>query len=280
MIIHSRKSIEAFKRNKVALIGLVIVVVAVFVAIAADALVPYDVREQDVRNRFLPPGGKHLLGTDELGRDVLSRIILGSRVSLYIGVASMAAAMCIGVLMGVFGGYKGGRIDNFITRIIDTLMSFPSLLLGLLVVAALGPGLTNTLIAIVVAFIPRFARIARGPTIAMKENEFILAVRAAGATDARIIFLHIIPNLVGEIVVMGSLWVANAIIIESSLSFLGLGVQPPTPSWGMMIKTGVDVIFIAPWLAVYPGLAISIAVLGFNLIGDGMRDLLDPKLIQ
>jgi len=160
------------------------------------------------------------------------------------------------------------------------MMAFPSLLLGLLVVSALGPGLRNTIIAIGLAFVPRFARVARGSTIVIKESEYIMASQAAGASDGRIILLHIIPNLVGEIVVMGSLWVATAIIIESSFSFLGLGVQPPTPSWGMMIKSGVDEILMAPWLAVYPGLAISIAVLAFNLIGDGMRDLLDPKMLR
>ena len=159
-------------------------------------------------------------------------------------------------------------------------MSFPSLLLGILVVSALGPGVRNATIAIAIAFIPRFARVARAPTIVLKENEFIMAARACGATDTRVILHHILPNLVGEIVVMGSLWVSTAIIIESSLSFLGLGVQPPTPSWGMMIKEGVSEIQLAPWLAVFPGIAITLAVLAFNLLGDGLRDLLDPKLLQ
>ena len=277
MILLDRKAIRAFKQNRVAVIGLFLTLILVFTALFADVLAPYDVREQNIRGRYSPPGADHLLGTDDLGRDVFSRIIVGSRVSLYVSVSSVFFAMCTGVVLGMFAGYKGGFIDHIITRLIDTLMSFPSLLLGLLVVSALGPGLRNTVIAIALAFVPRFARVARGPTLSLKEQEFILASRAAGAKDSRIIFVHILPNLVGEIVVMASLWVATAIIIESSLSFLGLGVQPPTPSWGIMIKTGVDEITVAPWLAVFPGLAISIAVLAFNLIGDGMRDLLDPR---
>ncbi|MBW2149636.1 MAG: ABC transporter permease [Deltaproteobacteria bacterium] len=277
MFLLDRKAIRAFKRNKAAVIGLILLALLVFTAIFANLLAPYDVREQNIRQRYSPPGAKHVLGTDDLGRDVLSRIILGSRVSLYVGISSVFFSLCIGVVLGLFAGYKGGHVDNFITRIIDMLMSFPSLLLGILVVSALGPGLRNAIIAIALAFIPRFARVARGPTLALKEQEFVLACRAAGASEMRIIFIHILPNLVGELVVMASLWMATAIIIESSLSFLGLGVQPPTPSWGMMIKRGVDEILIAPWLAVFPGIAISIAVLAFNLIGDGMRDLLDPK---
>jgi peptide/nickel transport system permease protein len=280
MLISSQRAVESFFKNKVAVVGLFLVIFLIFIALFADFLAPHDVREQDIRNRLSPSGSNHPLGTDNLGRDVLSRILLGSRVSLFVGFTSVAIAMFIGVLLGVFAGYKGGLIDSILTRVIDILMAFPSLLLGLLVVSALGPGLRNTCIAISLAFIPRFARVARGPTMVMRENEFIMSSRAAGATDTRIIFLHIIPNLVGEIVVMGSLWVATAIIIESSLSFLGLGVQPPTPSWGMMIKTGVDEILMAPWLAIYPGIAISIAVLAFNLIGDGMRDLLDPKMLR
>lgn len=279
-LIFSRRAIVSFKQNKVAIVGLVLVVLLILIAVFADFLAPYDVREQDVRHRLEEAGAQHWLGTDALGRDVLSRIIIGSRVSLLVGIISISFAMAVGIWLGILGGYKGGRIDNIVTRIIDTMMAFPSLLLGLLVVSALGPGLRNTIIAIGLAFVPRFARVARGSTIVIKESEYIMASQAAGASDGRIILLHIIPNLVGEIVVMGSLWVATAIIIESSFSFLGLGVQPPTPSWGMMIKSGVDEILMAPWLAVYPGLAISIAVLAFNLIGDGMRDLLDPKMLR
>ena len=280
MFVPNKRAFRAFRENKVALVGLFMVVVLLLVAIFADLIIPYDVREQDVLARYAEPGAQHWLGTDDFGRDVFSRIVMGSRVSLFVGVVSVGIAMLTGSWLGIIAGYRGGKTDGAVSWIVDTLMAFPSLLLGLMVVSALGPGLENTIVAISLAFVPRFARVARGPTIVLKENEFILAAKAAGASQSRIIFRHILPNLVGELVVMGSLWVSTAIIIESSLSFLGLGVQPPTPSWGVMIKQGVDQILLAPWLAIYPGLAICLAVLAFNLIGDGMRDLLDPKLLK
>ena len=280
MLLLNKKALASFKQNKTAVVGLVLVVTIIGASLAANLIAPHDMRVQDVKQRYLAPTKNHIMGTDEFGRDVFSRVFIGSRVSLFVGVSSILTAMVIGVLLGVYSGLKGGLIDQVLSKVIDALMSFPSLLLGILVVAALGPGVRNATIAIAIAFIPRFARVARGPTIVLKENEFIMAARASGATDGRIIFRHIIPNLVGEIVVMCSLWISTAIIIESSLSFLGLGVQPPTPSWGMMIKEGVDQIQLAPWLAVFPGLAISIAVLAFNLLGDGLRDLLDPKLLK
>jgi peptide/nickel transport system permease protein len=261
-------------------VGLVLLVVLVASALLAEVIAPYDVRVQNMKERYHAPDHRHWMGTDEFGRDVLSRILVGSRVSLSIGIGSIIAAMTVGVLLGVYSGLKGGWIDQVLTRVIDSLMTFPSLLLGILAVSALGPGTGNTAIAIAIAFVPRFARVSRGPTMVLKESEFIMAARACGATDARVIRRHILPNLVGEVVVMGSLWVSTAIIVEASLSFLGLGVQPPTPSWGMMIKQGVNDMNLAPWLAVSPGLAISLAVLSFNLLGDGLRDLLDPKLLK
>ena len=280
MLLFDKKALAAFKQNKIALVGLVILLLIIGAALFADVLAPYDVRAQDVKNRYQPPSMEHFFGTDEFGRDVFSRILIGSRVSLMVGIVSIAIAMVIGVLLGAYAGFKGGWIDQVLTKVIDSLMTFPSLILGILVVSALGPGEKNAIIAIAIAFVPRFARVARGPSIVLRENEFIMASRASGATDNRVILRHILPNLVGEVVVMGSLWVSTAIIIEASLSFLGLGVQPPTPSWGMMIKAGVDEIQMAPWLAVFPGLAISLAVLAFNLLGDGLRDLLDPKLLK
>ena len=280
MLLFDKKSLAAFRQNKIALMGVILLVIIAATSLFADFIAPYDVREQNVKNRYQPPSMEHYLGTDEFGRDVFSRVVIGSRVSLMVGMVSITAAMIFGVLLGAYSGFKGGWIDQVLTKIIDSLMSFPSLILGILVVSALGPGIRNAIIAIAIAFIPRFARVARGPSIVLRENEFIMASRACGATDLRVLFHHILPNLVGEIVVMGSLWVSTAIIIEASLSFLGLGVQPPTPSWGMMIKAGVDEIQIAPWLAVFPGLAVSLAVLAFNLLGDGLRDLLDPKLLK
>lgn len=280
MLLFDKKALAAFKQNKIALVGLVILVMIIGAALFANIIAPYDVRVQDIKNRYQPPSMEHFLGTDEFGRDVFSRVLVGSRVSLMVGIVSISIAMVFGVLIGAYAGFKGGWIDQVLTKVIDSLMTFPSLILGILVVSALGPGEKNAIIAIAIAFIPRFARVARGPSIVLRENEFIMASRASGATDFRVITHHILPNLVGEIIVMGSLWVSTAIIIEASLSFLGLGVQPPTPSWGMMIKAGVDEIQMAPWLAVFPGLAISLAVLAFNLLGDGLRDLFDPKLLK
>jgi peptide/nickel transport system permease protein len=280
MLLFDKKALANFKQNKTAFIGLVLLIFLIGAALFANLLAPYDVRVQHVKERYQKPNIHNLLGTDHYGRDVFSRVLVGSRVSLFVGISSIFTAMVIGVLIGAYSGFKGGLIDQVLSKLIDSLMSFPSLLLGILVVSALGPGVRNATIAIAIAFIPRFARVARAPTIVLKENEFIMAARACGATDTRVILHHILPNLVGEIVVMGSLWVSTAIIIESSLSFLGLGVQPPTPSWGMMIKEGVSEIQLAPWLAVFPGIAITLAVLAFNLLGDGLRDLLDPKLLQ
>jgi len=280
MLLFDKKALAAFKQNKTAVVGLVLLFFILLCALFANIIAPYDIRVQNLTERHHAPSFKYWMGTDDFGRDVFSRVLIGSRVSLLVGICSISVAMIIGVLLGVYSGFKGGWIDQVLTKVIDSLMTFPSLILGILVVSAMGPGVENATIAIAIAFIPRFARVARGPTLVLKENEFIMASRACGATDARIIFRHIIPNLVGEIVVMASLWMSTAIIIESSLSFLGLGVQPPAPSWGMMIKSGVNSIKLAPWLAVFPGLAISLSVLAFNLLGDGLRDLLDPKLLK
>lgn len=280
MLLFDKKALSAFKQNKTAIVGLLLLLLILLFALFANVVAPHDIRVQNLMERHQAPSFKHWMGTDDFGRDVLSRVLVGSRASLLVGICSISVAMVLGVLLGIYSGLKGGWIDQVLTKVIDSLMTFPSLILGILVVSALGPGVENATIAIAIAFIPRFARVARGPTLVLKENEFIMAARACGATDARIICRHILPNLVGEIVVMGSLWVSTAIIVESSLSFLGLGVQPPAPSWGMMIKSGVDSIRLAPWLAVFPGLAISLAVLAFNLLGDGLRDLLDPKLLK
>jgi peptide/nickel transport system permease protein len=280
MLLFDKKALTAFTQNKTAVVGLVMLVVILSSTLLANVVAPHDVRVQNIRQRYQQPSRQHFMGLDEYGRDVFSRVLIGSRVSLFVGITSILVAMIFGVLLGAYSGFKGGGIDQILTKVIDSLMSFPSLLLGILVVSALGPGVRNATIAIAIAFIPRFARVARAPTIVLRESEFIMAARACGATDSRIILLHILPNLVGEIVVMSSLWISTAIIIESSLSFLGLGVQPPTPSWGMMIKAGVDEIQLAPWLAVFPGVAISLAVLAFNLLGDGLRDLFDPKLLK
>ncbi len=225
-----------------------------------------------------PPSWEHPFGTDSYGRDQFSRILWGARVSLVVGTLSVLFAMAAGIPLGMIGGYTGGRIDNLINRFIDMFMSFPIVILGLLVLAIMGPGLIKIVIAIALAITPRIARLARGSTLAIKGKEFIEAARAIGQNNLKIMFIHILPNILGDLLVMGTLWVATAIIVEASLSFIGLGVRPPTPSWGAMIREGLDQLTNAPWLSFFPGLAIFLSVFSFNLIADGLRDISDPKL--
>jgi peptide/nickel transport system permease protein len=250
----------------------------VAVALIAPWISPYDPISQDMNVQHAPPSWVHPFGTDSYGRDQLSRILWGSRVSLVVGILSVLFAMAAGIPLGMIGGYKGGRIDNLVLRFIDVFMSFPIVILGLLVLAIMGPGLIKIVIAIGVALTPRIARLARGSTLSVKGKEFIEAARAVGQNDGKIMIIHVLPNIFGEILVMGTLWVATAIIVEASLSFIGLGVRPPTPSWGAMIRDGLDQLTNAPWLSIFPGLAIFLSVFSFNLIADGLRDISDPKL--
>ncbi len=264
-------------RDKVALAGCVLIVVIAAAAVAAPWIAPQDPRAQDVTETLRSPTRVHILGTDDFGRDTLSRVIWGARPSLLVGVASVVAAMAVGMTVGVTAGYHGGAYDLVVMRLADGLLAFPSLLLGLLVVAILGPGLENTIIAVALSLVPQFARLARAATIAVRETAYVEWCHSSGATRVRILVRHIVPNTVGPIVVMGTLWISTAIRTEASLSFLGLGIQPPTPSWGTMIKAGVDQIGLSPWLAIFPGLAIMLSVFAFNMVGDGLRDILDPK---
>jgi peptide/nickel transport system permease protein len=250
----------------------------VIIALLSPWISPYDPISQDLNIQHAPPSWSHPFGADSYGRDQLSRILWGSRVSLVVGILSVLFAMAAGIPLGMLGGYKGGRIDNLVLRFIDIFMSFPIVILGLLVLAIMGPGLIKIVIAIGIALTPRIARLARGSTLAIKEKEFIEAARAVGQKDGKIMLIHVLPNIFGEILVMGTLWVATAIIVEASLSFIGLGVRPPTPSWGAMIRDGLDQLTNAPWLSIFPGLAIFISVFSFNLIADGLRDISDPKL--
>ena len=266
-----------FRRDRMAVGGVIFVALLIFVAVFAPWLAPYDPAEQHIIYRLRGPSEMFRLGTDEFGRDVLSRLIYGSRASLVVGLASVFLAGVLGTIIGGISGYLGGRVDQVISSITNILMSFPSLLLGLMVVVALGPGTTNVVIAVALSLLPNFIRLARGPVLALRQKEFIQACRAIGASETRIILRHIIPNILGPISVMSTLWIATAIRTEASLSFLGLGVQPPTPSWGNMIRSGVNNILSNPWLAVFSGLAITVTVLAFNVIGDGLRDALDPK---
>ena len=252
----------------------------IIVALLAPWLAPYNPVEQHIIHRLQPASATYLLGTDQYGRDILSRIIWGARISLTVGVFSILLGMIIGRAFGLVAGFKGGVVDNIIMRVMDVFMSFPTLIMGLLIVAVLGPSLTNLIVAIALTVAPRFARIARAPTVTVKERDFVEAGRAMGFSDLRIMVVHILPNILGEILVMASLWIATAVRIEASLSFIGLGVKPPIPTWGGMIREGFEFILDAPWMSVYPGAVILVTVFAFNMLGDGLRDALDPKLRQ
>lgn len=275
-----RELVEVFNRNKTSWVGLVMLLVIIAVAILAPVISPYNPVEQHMVDKFQSPSSEYLLGADQFGRDILSRIIFGARISLTVGVFSILLATVLGTLLGLFAGYKGGAWNTIIMRGADVFMSFPTLIMGLLIVAMLGPSLVNIIVAIALTMTPRFVRIARAPTISVKERDYIEAGRAMGLSDVRIMAVHILPNIWGEILVMSSLWMATAVRVEAGLSFIGLGVKPPTPSWGVMIKEGFRFILDAPGLAIYPGLAILITIFAINMLGDGLRDAIDPKLRQ
>ncbi len=269
---------HVFNTNKTSWVGLVIFLIVAVLALLAPWIAPHDPLEQNIVDALQPPSDTYWLGTDSFGRDVWSRILWGGRISLFVSVMSIGIAMVIGGALGIIAGYKGGRIDQIIMRCMDVLLSFPTLVMGLLVVAVLGANLTNLIIAIALTVVPKFARIARAPTVAVKEQDYIEACRALGYSDTRIMFVHILPNVVGEVLVLASLWTATAVRIEAYLSFIGLGVKPPTPTWGGMIRQGFEYILDAPWMCIYTGLAVLILVFSLNLLGDGLRDAIDPKL--
>jgi peptide/nickel transport system permease protein len=269
---------KRFRENPTSWMGVAIIVLVVLSAIFAPWISAYDPLEQNIADRLMAPSGEHLLGTDTYGRDVFSRLLHAARISLAIGAGAIALALVIGSAIGIVAGYIGGWVDAVITSLLDVLLSFPTLLLGLMVVAMLGPSIENLVAAIALTELAPFARVARAPTIALKHRDFIEAGRALGFSDLRLVVVHIIPNLLSEVVVVASLWMATAIRTEASLSFIGLGVKPPTPTWGGMIREGFENILDAPWLAVAPGLAILVTVLGLNLVGDGLRDAIDPKV--
>ncbi len=275
-----RRMVRAIRRNKTTLVGIALTLLIFLVALLAPWLAPFDPIQQNISNGDLPPGPVNILGTDSYGRDVLSRIILGTRVSLGIALSAVGIAIVVGSTLGVVAGYKGGAIDAVTIRVIDMLMTFPTIILGLMVLAVLGSGMVNLSLAIAVAITPRFARVARGSAIAMRERDYVQAARALGMSDLRIIFVHILPNLANEVLVVGTLWTGTAILQEANLSFIGLGVKPPIPSWGGMIRDGVNQLFSQPWLSIAPGVAIFIVVLAFNMIGDGLRDVMDPKTME
>jgi len=265
-------------RNRVSAAGIVLALALAAVAAAAPTLTPWSPYVHDPVHRLRPPGPVHALGQDTFGRDVLARILYGGRVSLVVGIASVMLGGVAGTALGLIAGFYGRRIETALMRVVDVLMAFPSLLLGLIVLAVLGPGLGKLIAAIGIVLAPPFARIAHGTTLALARQEFVDAAQAVGAGAGRILVGHILRNILGEVVVLSGLLAASAIRIEASLSFIGLGVPPPVPTWGNMIREGTPYLIDAPWLSVAPGVAIVLAVLAFNLVGDALRDVIDPRL--
>src|SRR5438128_3444663 len=274
----SADAARRFGRNRLALLGLALVAGLVLVAAAAPLLAPQDPVKQSLFEKRARPDAKHLLGADEFGRDILSRVIYGTRVALLVGTLAAAIAVVAGGALGCVAGFAGGWLDATIMRGIEILLAFPYLLLAIAIVSALGPGVVNTTIAVGVWGTPTVARMVRASVLALKETEYVRAARALGAGDPALVLRHILPNVLPTLIVYATLFMANAVLVEAALSFLGLGVQPPTPSWGLMVSTGRDVLLVAPHVATMPGLAIVVSVLGFNLLGDGLRDALDPRL--
>lgn len=268
-------------KNRSALTGLIVIGLLVLVAMFADQLAPRDPYFMDIWESYQAPGGldgDYILGTDDMGRDVLSRIIMGSRLSLLVAVIATGVSLVFGVLLGSLAGFFGGKVDALIMRFMDLILAFPSILLAIAIVAAIGPGVVNAMLAISVVRIPAMARVTRSLVLGLKEEEFVQAARALGFSQPRILFRHILINCFAPILVVATLNMGTAITVEATLSFLGLGAQPPAISWGRMLALGRDAIRTAPHMTLYPGVAIAITVLGFNLLGDGLRDVFDPQL--
>lgn len=268
---------DTLKKNKAAVAGLVIIILLFLIAVFGRFLMPYDPEFSDMSATFVKPNAQHWFGTDQLGRDIFSRVISGTKISLTVGISAVAFSLVIGTFLGAFSGYFGGKVDSIIMRCMDIMLSIPSILLAITLMAALGTGLDKAIIAIGVVSIPEYARIVRSSILSVKENDYVAAAKVIGNTDSRIIFRHILPNVVSSIVVRATLGISGAILDTSALGFLGLGVQPPMAEWGDMLGRARGYIFSAPYTLIFPGLAITLAVLAFNLFGDGLRDALDPK---
>jgi len=266
------------RRHRLALVGLAFLGLLILCALTADVISPYKPLDQAMNVRLKPPSAAHWLGTDDFGRDILTRILYGSRVSLQIGFVAVGIAGTLGIVLGMLAGYFGGWLDSVVMRCMDVLLAFPAVLLAVTIMALLGPSTTNVMIAIGIAYIPLFARVVRGTVLTIRPNEYVQAARAAGASELRMLTYHIAPGTIGPIIVQVSLALAYAILAEAALSFLGLGTQPPTPTWGSMLSFGREFIREAPWFTFFPGLAIFVTVLSLNLVGDGLSDALDPRL--
>jgi peptide/nickel transport system permease protein len=266
-----------FQRNRLALASLIIVLFLIAMALSAPWIAPYDPNEPDMQDILSMPSSRHLLGTDQLGRDLLSRIIWGARISLQVGIIAVGLAFLLGTALGMFGSYWGKWSDEASMRIVDIMLSFPMILLAICLIAFLGSSLTNVMLAVGVSLSPRFARIALSLTLSVKEQVFIDAAKALGAGSLRICFRHVLPNIFSPLLVTATLYISTAILIESSLSYLGLGVQPPDPTWGSIINEGREVLRINPWISTFAGVMIMITILSFNILGDTLRDFLDPR---
>lgn len=269
---------QRLMRDRAAMAGLLVVVLLVAVAVAAPAIVPHPPNDQSFRIKLEPPSPEHFFGTDEFGRDVFSRVLIGTRVALGVGIFPVLIALVVGVSLGLVAGFYGRQIDQVVMRLIDVMLAFPWLLLAIGIMAVLGPGINNVIIAVAIVYIPAFARIVRGSVLSIKEKEYVEAARAMGQPDRKIIVRHILANAWAPIIVLSTLSIGQAIIYAAGLSFIGLGTQPPDADWGVMLSSGREYLRDAPWLGFFPGFAILIAVLAFNLFGDGLRDALDPRL--
>lgn len=270
----------SFCKNRLAIVGLGIVLFFIVLAIIAPLIAPYSFKEQVLADRLLAPSSEHWFGTDDFGRDIFSRVVYGARISLWVGFSSVLGSVVIGTGLGIVAGYYGRWVDAIISRVFDIMLAFPSILLAIAVVAILGPSLQNALIAIAIINIPNFGRLVRSKVLSVKQEEYIMAARAVGMKDSRILFRHILPNSISPVIVQATLAIATAIIEAAALGFLGMGAQAPTPEWGKMLSDSKQYLMQAPWTLFFPGMAIMLTVLGFNLMGDGLRDVLDPKMKQ
>ncbi|KZZ84474.1 MULTISPECIES: nickel transporter permease [Bacillaceae] len=272
-----QEGLRSFMKNKIAVAGTAIVLFFIIVAILSPLIAPFGINEQDLTKRLLPPSSEHWLGTDDFGRDIFSRVVHGAKISLFVGFFSVLGSVIIGCLLGIIAGYYGKWADTIISRFFDIMLAFPSILLAIAIISILGPSLQNALIAIAVINIPNFGRLLRAKVLSVKQEDYIMAAKSIGMKDARILFKHVLPNSFSPIIVQASLAIATAIIEAAALGFLGLGAQAPSPEWGKMLSDSKQYLIQAPWTMIFPGLAIMLTVLGFNLMGDGLRDALDPK---
>lgn len=273
-----RRTARVFARNRLVLAGAILVVLVVLTALLARLIAPYDPIANNIRAALQPPSSLYFFGTDRFGRDVFSRVVFGSQLSLLVGLVSVAISATFGTLLGLTSGFFGGWIDDVIGRVMDVLFSFPALVLAIAIAATLGPGITNAIIAIAVVYAPLFGRVVRGPVLVERSKDYVEAARALGVGSSRLILRHVLPNVLSPLIVQVTLTISHAILLESYLSFLGLGTQPPYPSWGTMLQENRTFLETAPWTSLFPGLAIMLAVLAFNLLGDGIRDVLDPRV--